>query len=84
MVPSSLARETEFRPPDSAGSTIVEYDLGGNVVWIYSVKGHNDGLKVNPRRHHLSSELENRSLTWFRPVELEMEWAACEGNSRSG
>lgn len=33
---------------DGKSSTIVEYDFNGNVIWTYSVKGHNDGLKVNP------------------------------------
>jgi hypothetical protein len=34
---------------DGKSSTIVEYDRNGNVVTTYSVKGHNDGLKIDPR-----------------------------------
>jgi len=34
---------------DGKSSTIVEYDRSGNVVTTYIVKGHNDGLKVDPR-----------------------------------
>jgi len=34
---------------DGKSSTIVEYDRNGNVITTYSVKGHNDGLKVDPR-----------------------------------
>jgi hypothetical protein len=33
---------------DGKSSTIVEYDLKGNVITTYSVVGHNDGLKLNP------------------------------------
>ena len=33
---------------DGKSNQIVEYDKDGNVVHIYTVKGHNDGLKVNP------------------------------------
>jgi hypothetical protein len=33
---------------DGKSSTIVEYDSNGDVITTYSVKGHNDGLKVNP------------------------------------
>lgn len=38
---------------DGKSSTIVEYDRNGNVITTYSVKGHNDGLKVNPNTHQL-------------------------------
>jgi hypothetical protein len=34
---------------DGKSSTIVEYDRNGNVITTYIVKGHNDGLKVDPR-----------------------------------
>ena len=56
---------------DGKSSTIVEYDLSGNVVWIYSVKGHNDGLKVNPRTHELwamKNEDANPNLVIINPV----------------
>jgi hypothetical protein len=34
---------------DNLYSTIVEYTLDGQIVQKFSVKGHNDGLKVDPR-----------------------------------
>jgi hypothetical protein len=34
---------------DGKSSTIVEYKQNGDIVWTYSVKGHNDGLRVNPQ-----------------------------------
>jgi hypothetical protein len=38
---------------DGKSSTIVEYKMNGDVVRTYSVVGHNDGLRVNPRTKHL-------------------------------
>ena len=38
---------------DGKSNQIVEYDLKGNVVHIYTVVGHNDGLKVNPYTHQI-------------------------------
>jgi hypothetical protein len=38
---------------DGKSSTIVEYDRNGNVITTYTVKGHNDGLKVDPRTEKL-------------------------------
>ncbi len=38
---------------DGKKTQIVEYGLNGNVEFIYSVLGHNDGLKVNPYTHAL-------------------------------
>lgn len=34
---------------DGKSSTVVEYKMNGDMVWTYTVKGHNDGLKVNPQ-----------------------------------
>lgn len=34
---------------DSKSSTVVEYKMNGDMVWTYTVKGHNDGLRVNPQ-----------------------------------
>jgi hypothetical protein len=41
--------------PDGSGghSTIVEYLVDGTVLQTYTVKGHNDGLKVNPKTQML-------------------------------
>jgi len=38
---------------DGKSSTIVEYKLNGDVVTTFSVVGHNDGLRVNPRTKKL-------------------------------
>lgn len=38
---------------DGKSSTIVEYSMNGDIVWTYTVKGHNDGLRVNPRTKQL-------------------------------
>jgi hypothetical protein len=40
---------------DGKSNQIVEYSLDGKVEWVYVVKGHNDGLKVNPYTHMLWS-----------------------------
>jgi hypothetical protein len=38
---------------DGKSSTIVEYKPNGDIVTTYTVLGHNDGLRVNPRTHQL-------------------------------
>lgn len=38
---------------DGTSSTLVEYKKNGDVVKIYSVVGHNDGLRVNPQTKQL-------------------------------
>lgn len=38
---------------DGKSNQIVEYDWYGHAGHIYTVKGHNDGLKVNPYTHKL-------------------------------
>ena len=38
---------------DGKSSTIVEYKANGDMVRTYTVPGHNDGLRVNPRTKHL-------------------------------
>jgi hypothetical protein len=34
---------------DGKSSTIVEYKMNGDIVTTYTVPGHNDGVRVNPR-----------------------------------
>lgn len=56
---------------DGKSSTIVEYDRSGNVITTYSVKGHNDGLKVNPMTKQLwamQNEDGNPNLVIIDPV----------------
>jgi len=36
-----------------ASSTIVQYSTKGTVIKIYSVPGHNDGLKAEPKTHRI-------------------------------
>jgi hypothetical protein len=43
---------------DGKSNQIVQYSLDGKVEWIYTVKGHNDGLKVN-RYTHLLWSMQN-------------------------
>jgi hypothetical protein len=38
---------------DGLSSQIVEYRMDGSIVQIFTVLGHNDGLKVDPLTHHL-------------------------------
>ncbi len=38
---------------DGKSNQIVEYDVQGHVLHIYVVKGHNDGIKVNPYTHRI-------------------------------
>jgi hypothetical protein len=38
---------------DGKSSTIVEYTANGDMVWTYTVPGHNDGLRVNPKTSRL-------------------------------
>jgi hypothetical protein len=38
---------------DGKSSTIVEYKMNGDVVTTFSVVGHNDGLRVNPKTKQL-------------------------------
>jgi len=55
---------------DGKSSTIVEYDRSGNVITTFSVKGHNDGLKVNPVTKELwamQNEDANPNLVIINP-----------------
>jgi hypothetical protein len=38
---------------DGKSSTIVDYSLDGKIQYTYTVKGHNDGLRVDPRTRKL-------------------------------
>jgi hypothetical protein len=38
---------------DGLSSQVVEYAADGSVVYTYTVKGHSDGLKVDPQTHKL-------------------------------
>jgi hypothetical protein len=38
---------------DGKSSTIVQYSANGDMVTTYTVLGHNDGLKVNPKTHQI-------------------------------
>jgi len=56
---------------DGKNSTIVEYTLGGDIVTTYSVKGHNDGLRVNPKTKQLwamQNEDANPNLVILDPT----------------
>jgi hypothetical protein len=56
---------------DGKSSTIVEYDRNGNVLKTFSVVGHNDGLRVDPRTQLLwamQNEDANPNLVILDPV----------------
>src|ERR1022692_1428674 len=56
---------------DGKSSTIVEYKMNGDVVRTYSVVGHNDGLRVNPRTKKLwvlQNEAGNPNLVIINPT----------------
>jgi hypothetical protein len=56
---------------DGKSSTIVEYKKNGDVVKIYSVVGHNDGLRVNPQTKQLwalQNEDGNPNLVIINPT----------------
>src|SRR5262249_38683124 len=38
---------------DGKFSTIIQYDTAGHIIQMFAVKGHNDGLKVDPATHLL-------------------------------
>jgi hypothetical protein len=56
---------------DGLSSTIVQYDTAGHLIQTFSVKGHNDGLKVDPATHLLwaiQNEDGNPNLVVIDPV----------------
>jgi hypothetical protein len=56
---------------DGKSNMIVEYNTAGQMVFSFSVKGHNDGLKLNPYTQKLwvmQNEDANPSLVIFDPV----------------
>jgi hypothetical protein len=38
---------------DGLNSQVVEYRMDGSVAYVYTVTGHNDGLKIDPQTHLL-------------------------------
>jgi hypothetical protein len=55
---------------DGLDSQIVEYRMDGSIVHIYTVKGHSDGLKVDPVTHllwALQNEDANARLVIINP-----------------
>ena len=55
---------------DGKSNQIVEYDRSGQIIHIYTVVGHNDGLKVNPYTHELwamQNEDANPNLVIINP-----------------
>ncbi len=55
---------------DGKSSQIVQYDMNGNMIRIFNVKGHNDGLKANPATHRLwalQNEDANTNLVIIDP-----------------
>ncbi|WP_433983640.1 hypothetical protein RBB78_22075 [Tunturiibacter empetritectus] len=56
---------------DGKTNMVVEYTRAGQKVYSFTVKGHNDGMKVNPYTHKLwvmQNEDANPNLVVFDPV----------------
>jgi hypothetical protein len=56
---------------DGKSSSVVEYDRSGNVLKVFTVKGHNDGLRVDPKTQLLwamQNEDGNPNLVIIDPV----------------
>jgi hypothetical protein len=56
---------------DGKTNMVVEYTTAGQKVFSFNVKGHNDGMKVNPYTHKLwvmQNEDANPNLVVFDPV----------------
>jgi hypothetical protein len=55
---------------DGKSTQIVDYAMDGTVQYTYTVKGHNDGLKIDPSTHHLwaiQNEDSNANLVVINP-----------------
>jgi hypothetical protein len=56
---------------DGKSSTIVEYSLNGDLVTTYTVPGHNDGLRVNPKTKQvwaMQNEDQNPNIVIIDPA----------------
>ena len=56
---------------DGKSNQIVEYEKNGHILHIYTVVGHNDGLKVNPYTHQIwamQNEDANPNLVIIDPA----------------
>ena len=59
---------------DGKSNQIVEYDKNGHVLHIYTVVGHNDGMKVDPYTHQIwamQNEYGNPNLVIIDPKTKE-------------
>jgi len=59
---------------DGKSNQIVEYDKSGHVIYMYTVVGHNDGMKVDPYTHQIwamQNEDGNPNLVVIDPVTRE-------------
>ena len=55
---------------DGLNSQVVEYTMDGSVVHIYTVHGHNDGIKIDPITHKvwaMQNEDANPNLVIIAP-----------------
>ena len=56
---------------DGKNSQVVQYHADGTVAWTYTVQGHNDGIKIDPKTHlvwALQNEDANANLVIINPV----------------
>ena len=62
---------------DGLNSQVVEYTADGSVVHIYTVPGHNDGLKLDPVEHQLwalQNEDANPNLVIIDPFSQQQRF----------
>ena len=72
---------------DGKNTQIVQYDLSGHVEHIYAVKGHNDGLKVDPASHllwALQNEDSNPLVVLLDPRTFERQQLFFEAPPTAG
>ncbi|MDQ2835334.1 MAG: hypothetical protein M3Y50_16645 [Acidobacteriota bacterium] len=72
---------------DGKTNVVIEYTRAGQKVYSFKVKGHNDGLKVNPYTHKLwvmQNEDANPSLVVFDPETREKKLYTFEAAPTAG
>ena len=72
---------------DGKSNMIIEYNRAGRKVYSFTVKGHNDGLKLNPYTHKLwvmQNEDANPSLVVFDPETRQKQIYTFEATPAAG
>jgi hypothetical protein len=72
---------------DGKSNMVIEYTRAGQKVYSFSVKGHNDGMKVNPYTHTLwvmQNEDANPNLVVFDPETREKKLYSFAAPAQAG